>query len=159
MTQPDTQRPRSAESDEPLTQNDRQWRKGDLELQIALAKGSTVRHAARAAGISERTAYRRLADPQFRSELKVVRERLLTTRIQHEAAGPQRDDPSGEGGAPLSGGSEAPGADTAARGPAEEEPRRSGATPSVGGPAPSCTCGTQRRRSAVRRKCPVHGGA
>jgi HEAT repeat protein len=40
-------------------------RKGDSTLLLALAGGQTVRDAARSAGIGERTATRRAADPAF----------------------------------------------------------------------------------------------
>ena len=88
MTQPDPQQLTSTGPGNPVAYPDRHWRKGDLELLVALAKGSTRRDAARAAGISERTAYRRLADPQFRTQLDTLRQRLLTARIQHEATPP-----------------------------------------------------------------------
>jgi hypothetical protein len=41
-------------------------RKGDDALVLALASGQTVRDAACAAGVGERTATRRWADPDFR---------------------------------------------------------------------------------------------
>ncbi len=91
MTQPDPQRPTPTGSGIPVAHPDRQWRKGDLELLIALAKGSSRRDAARAAGVSERTAYRRFADPQVRTQLDTLRQRLLTARIQHEATPPSED--------------------------------------------------------------------
>jgi hypothetical protein len=40
-------------------------RKGDDALLLALAAGQTVRDAARAAGVGERTATRRVAEPAF----------------------------------------------------------------------------------------------
>ena len=49
---------------------------GDDRLLTALASGCHVENAAGVAGISERTAYRRLADPKFRSRLDSAREAL-----------------------------------------------------------------------------------
>lgn len=54
----------------------RQSRPGDLLLQVALARGATVREAARMAGVSERTAHRRNADPDFRAEVDELRDEL-----------------------------------------------------------------------------------
>jgi hypothetical protein len=45
-------------------------------LVTALACGATVEGAARKAGLSERTAYRRLADPDFQSRLRQQRAEL-----------------------------------------------------------------------------------
>jgi hypothetical protein len=45
----------------------------DDALILALACGATVESAAQKAGISPRTAHRRLANPQFRSQLNNVR--------------------------------------------------------------------------------------
>ena len=42
-------------------------------LLAALAIGATVENAARKAGISERTAYRRLADPDFQARVEQAR--------------------------------------------------------------------------------------
>lgn len=50
--------------------------KGDDKLFQALVSGCHVENAAVIAGISERTAYRRLADPEFRSRLNQARESL-----------------------------------------------------------------------------------
>jgi hypothetical protein len=44
-------------------------RSSDELLLSALAAGSTVEEAARTAGVSTRTAYRRLADPAFARRL------------------------------------------------------------------------------------------
>lgn len=52
-------------------------RKGDAALVAALAVGMTVRDAARAAGLSERTAHRRLEDPGFRRTVADARARLI----------------------------------------------------------------------------------
>jgi hypothetical protein len=88
MTRTDPQRLISTDLGNPLAHSDRRWRAGDLELLIALAKGSTHRDAARFAGVSERTAHRRLAEPSFRTQLDTLRHRFLTARIQHEATAP-----------------------------------------------------------------------
>jgi hypothetical protein len=48
-------------------------RKGETALLLALAAGETVRDAAKAANIGERTATRRVADPAFRLRLAEVR--------------------------------------------------------------------------------------
>lgn len=88
MTHSDPPRPTSTERGNPVAHSDRKWRAGDLELLIALAKGSTRRDAARSAGVSERTAHRRLAEPGFRTQLDTLRQRLLTARLQHEATPP-----------------------------------------------------------------------
>ena len=44
----------------------------------ALAAGSSVEQAAEAAGLSTRTAYRRLADPAFARRLAQARDTLIT---------------------------------------------------------------------------------
>jgi hypothetical protein len=46
-------------------------------LVTALACGASVEQAARKAGISERTAYRRLANPAFKTRLKEAKADLL----------------------------------------------------------------------------------
>ena len=46
-------------------------------LLSALAFGATVAHAARKAGLGERTVYRRLADPAFRARLEQTRREAL----------------------------------------------------------------------------------
>jgi hypothetical protein len=46
-------------------------------LLSALAFGATVEHAARKAGIGERTVYRRLADPAFRARLDETRREAM----------------------------------------------------------------------------------
>jgi hypothetical protein len=48
-------------------------RTADERLLLALACGATVEVAARQAGVSESTAYRRLAEPVFRQRLQRVR--------------------------------------------------------------------------------------
>jgi hypothetical protein len=48
-------------------------KQGDQVLLQALACGATVENAARKAGVSERTAYRRLDDPAFMQQLQQAR--------------------------------------------------------------------------------------
>lgn len=50
---------------------------GDDALILALAAGATVRKAAEQAGISERTAHRRLADADFRRAVSEARDRMF----------------------------------------------------------------------------------
>src|SRR5579872_1500557 len=45
----------------------------DLKLLVALACGATVEAAARQAGVSESTAYRRKADADFQRQLQALR--------------------------------------------------------------------------------------
>jgi hypothetical protein len=51
--------------------------RADGALIAALVAGRPVAEAAAAAGMSERTAERRLADPAFRAELKAARDRTV----------------------------------------------------------------------------------
>jgi hypothetical protein len=60
-------------------------RKGDVALLVALAGGRTVREAARAAGIGERTATRRLADPAFRRRLAELRAEMVEQALGRAA--------------------------------------------------------------------------
>jgi hypothetical protein len=56
----------------------RSVRKGaERALLQALACGASVEHAARKAGLSERTAYRRLADSAFREQLEQLRAEMV----------------------------------------------------------------------------------
>jgi hypothetical protein len=48
-------------------------RKGDTALIEALARGQTVAQAARLAGVSRRTAFRRLQEPDFRDVVRKCR--------------------------------------------------------------------------------------
>jgi hypothetical protein len=50
-------------------------------LLAALAAGTPVEQAAAAAGLSVRTAYRRLADPAFRGRLARARDALIETAL------------------------------------------------------------------------------
>jgi hypothetical protein len=52
-------------------------RKGEAALLTALAAGSTITDAAEEAGISERTAHRRLADPEFRRGVQAARAEMI----------------------------------------------------------------------------------
>jgi hypothetical protein len=52
-------------------------RNADDRLALELATGKTVADAAAAAGVSERTAYRRLDDPEFRGRLTVLRGEMV----------------------------------------------------------------------------------
>ena len=49
----------------------------DRVLLRALACGATVENAARKAGVTERTVYRRLADPKFQAELKKTTQEMF----------------------------------------------------------------------------------
>jgi hypothetical protein len=61
----------------------RSQRTGDDTFLQALVCGSTVKQAAAAAGISERTAYRRMEDPAFRARVDLQRQELAdrSTRL------------------------------------------------------------------------------
>lgn len=48
----------------------------DLTLQVALSRGMTIRDASKAAGMSERTAYRRMNDPVFQEQLAALESEL-----------------------------------------------------------------------------------
>jgi len=60
-------------------------RRGDLPLQMALARGLSIRQAAEVAGVSERTIHRRLASASFRAEVEKVWAKLLDTMIERVA--------------------------------------------------------------------------
>jgi hypothetical protein len=53
-------------------------RNADEQLLMALACGATVDNAARQAGISPATAYRRLADPAFGQRLQKLRDDMVS---------------------------------------------------------------------------------
>jgi hypothetical protein len=55
--------------------------RAEERLLNALAAGRSVREAARAAAISERTAYRRLANPGFQKRLAALRDELITSAL------------------------------------------------------------------------------
>lgn len=56
-------------------------RKGEPALATALAAGLTLVDAAAAAGVSERTARRRMADPQYRSAIHAVRTEIVDSTV------------------------------------------------------------------------------
>jgi hypothetical protein len=56
-------------------------RHGDAALVLALARGATVRDAAREARLSERSAYRRAADADFRQQVSRARAALLAQAV------------------------------------------------------------------------------
>ena len=60
---------------------DRFRKKADDALLLALACGATVEKAAQQVGLSERTVYRRLREPDFRRRLQAVR----TDMVQRSA--------------------------------------------------------------------------
>ena len=51
---------------------------GDDALAAAIAAGTSVKDAARAAGVSERTAYRRQRDPEFRRRVAEIRSSFMS---------------------------------------------------------------------------------
>lgn len=53
----------------------------DELLLAALASGTPVEQAAKAAGVSKRTAYRRLADPRFAARLAQARDELISSAL------------------------------------------------------------------------------
>ena len=53
----------------------------DFRLVAALASGATYEDAAEAADVSERTVYRRMSDPEFRSHLYAARARYLNIAL------------------------------------------------------------------------------
>ena len=55
--------------------------RSDELLLTRLAAGATVEQAANAAGISTRTAYRRLADPAFTRRLAQARDELISSAL------------------------------------------------------------------------------
>jgi len=55
--------------------------RSDELLLASLAAGSSVEQAAQAAGLSVRTAYRRLADPAFAGRLAQARDELITNAL------------------------------------------------------------------------------
>ncbi len=53
-------------------------RRADEKLLLTLACGATVENAARAAGLSTATVYRRLAEPDFRQRLQQLRTDMVS---------------------------------------------------------------------------------
>lgn len=70
-----------------MAENGRRNRKGDTALMTALASGQTVRDAARSAGIGERTATRRVADPDFRRRVAELRAEMIGRALGQLADG------------------------------------------------------------------------
>ena len=70
---------------------------GDEQLLAVLASGCHIQNAATIVGVSERTVYRRLADPQFRTQLDHARNSLRESIIAkladaaHDAIGVLND--------------------------------------------------------------------
>lgn len=62
-------------------------RRCDDALALELAAGATVRDAAKSAGVSERTAHRRWADPAFRRRVTSVRAEAVSRAVGRLAAG------------------------------------------------------------------------
>jgi molybdenum-dependent DNA-binding transcriptional regulator ModE len=56
-------------------------KRAEEQLLALLAASSSVEDAARAAGISSRTAYRRLADPVFARRLAQARDELISSAL------------------------------------------------------------------------------
>jgi hypothetical protein len=52
-------------------------KKAEDALLLALAVGATVENAARQCGLSERTVYRRLGEPEFRQRLQQLRTDMI----------------------------------------------------------------------------------
>lgn len=55
--------------------------KGEFELVNALAAGSSVAEAAERAGVSAKTAYRRLREPEFKAKITVARDALFADAV------------------------------------------------------------------------------
>ncbi len=62
-------------------------RKGDAALALALASGATIRDAAAAAGVGERTATRRWADAAFRRQVAELRGDMVGRALGRMADG------------------------------------------------------------------------
>jgi len=56
-------------------------RKGNSELVLSLASGKTIRDAAQQAGLSERTAFRRINDPEFRRQVREARSEMFSRSL------------------------------------------------------------------------------
>jgi hypothetical protein len=54
----------------------------DERLLQSLAYGSTIKHAAAAAGVAERTVYRRLEDPRFVAELNAIKAEFMDRAVR-----------------------------------------------------------------------------
>jgi hypothetical protein len=62
-------------------------RKRDAALLLALASGQTIRDAARLAGVGERTATRRMADPAYRHRVADLRAGMVERALGKMADG------------------------------------------------------------------------
>jgi hypothetical protein len=62
-------------------------KKGDSALLTALAAGATAREAAARAGLSERTIYRRMEDPEFRRRVTEARATMVESALGKVADG------------------------------------------------------------------------
>jgi hypothetical protein len=62
-------------------------RDADDRLALELAAGATVRHAAQATGVGERTAHRRLADPAFQEKVAAARREMFAAAAGRLMAG------------------------------------------------------------------------
>jgi hypothetical protein len=60
---------------------DNAWRKGDSALVVALAAGKTLRDAAKAAGVAEATAHRRVKEPGFAEAVAEARSKLVDAAL------------------------------------------------------------------------------
>jgi len=58
----------------------------DAALVAALAAGRTVQEAARTAGVSERTVYRRLEDPTFTCQVDAARDAMVSQAVARLSA-------------------------------------------------------------------------
>jgi len=56
-------------------------KKGDSKLILALASGHGTREAAQQAGVSIRTAYRRIDDPLFRQKVTAARDEMFRVAV------------------------------------------------------------------------------
>lgn len=63
-------------------------RRADDGLILALACGATVENAARQAGVSEMTVFRRLREPEFQAKIKATKQEMVerTARMLSAAA-------------------------------------------------------------------------
>jgi hypothetical protein len=106
-------------------------RKRDPALLLALASGQTVRDAARSAGIGERTATRRVADPDFRRWVAELRAEMIGRALGQlpdgitEAAGTLRKLLAADGDGPVDSGTGEKAAGSRRTGPSMQKRRES----------------------------------
>jgi hypothetical protein len=67
-----------------MTPGDR--KKADIQLVTALAAGATVEAAAKVAGVSEPTVYRRLREPAFRQRVAELRDEMVARAVARLSA-------------------------------------------------------------------------